>query len=167
MQQTFITLLSTLKRRLSTSSTFTWGKSCWESSVNLLKTSQGSESHSVVSDSLQPHGLYSPRNSPGQTTGMDRLSLLQGIFPTQGLNPALPHCSSLQAEPQVAVAEFESRSLWLKSPNSFSHIILPVEQWSQRHSPIYSKSLMSLLRKLNPEKSSHLLQALQLQLYTI
>ena len=28
------------------------------------------ESQSVVSDSLQPHGLYSPWNSPGQNTGV-------------------------------------------------------------------------------------------------
>ena len=50
------------------------------------------ESHSVVSDSLQPDGLYSTWNSPGQNTGVGRLCLLQGIFPTQGLNPGLPHC---------------------------------------------------------------------------
>ena len=31
-------------------------------------------------------------NSPGQNTGVSSLSLLQGIFPTQGLNPGLPHC---------------------------------------------------------------------------
>ena len=43
-----------------------------------------SESCSVVSDSLWPHGLYSPWNSPGQNTGVGSLSLLQGIFPTQG-----------------------------------------------------------------------------------
>ena len=43
-----------------------------------------SESHSVTSDSLQPHGLYSPWNSPGQNTGVGSLSLLQGIFLTQG-----------------------------------------------------------------------------------
>ena len=36
--------------------------------------------------------LYSPWNSPGQHTGMGSLSLLQEIFPTQGLNPGLPHC---------------------------------------------------------------------------
>ena len=51
-----------------------------------------SESHSVVSDFLWPHGLYSPWNSPGQNTGVDKFSLLQGIFPTQRLNPGLPHC---------------------------------------------------------------------------
>ena len=51
-----------------------------------------SESCSVVSSSLRHHGLYSPWNSPGQNTGVGSLSLLQGIFPTQGLNPGLPHC---------------------------------------------------------------------------
>ena len=46
---------------------------------------------SVVSDSLQPHGLCSSWNSPGQNTGVSSLFLLQGIFPTQGSNPGLPH----------------------------------------------------------------------------
>ena len=50
------------------------------------------ESHSVEFDSLWSHGLYSPWNSPGQNTGVGSLSLLQGIFPTQGSNPGLPHC---------------------------------------------------------------------------
>ena len=35
-----------------------------------------SENHSVVLDSLRPHGLYSPWNSPGQNTGMGSLYLL-------------------------------------------------------------------------------------------
>ena len=50
-----------------------------------------SESRSVVSDSLRPHGLYRPWDSPGQNTGVGSLSLLQGIFPNQGANPGLPH----------------------------------------------------------------------------
>ena len=54
-----------------------------------------SESCSVVSNSLQPHGLYSRWNSPGQNTGVGSLSLLQGIFPTQGLNPGLLHCRQI------------------------------------------------------------------------
>ena len=37
----------------------------------------------------------SPWNSPGQNTGMGRLFLLQGIFPTQGLNPGLLHCRQI------------------------------------------------------------------------
>ena len=44
-----------------------------------------------MSDSLWPHGLYSPWNSPGQNTGVGSLSFLQVIFPTQGWNPGLPH----------------------------------------------------------------------------
>ena len=51
-----------------------------------------SENCSVMSDSLWPHGLYSPSNSPGQNTGVGSLSLLQQIFLTQGSNPSLPHC---------------------------------------------------------------------------
>ena len=53
------------------------------------------ESHSVVSNSLRPHGLYSPWNSPGQNTGVGCHALLQEIFPTQGSNPGLPHCRQI------------------------------------------------------------------------
>ena len=35
--------------------------------------------------------LYSPWNSPGQNTGVGTLSLLQGIFPTQGFS----HCRQI------------------------------------------------------------------------
>ena len=51
-----------------------------------------SESLSVVSDSVRPHGLYSLWDSPGQNTGAGNLSLLHGIFPTQGSDPGLLHC---------------------------------------------------------------------------
>ena len=49
---------------------------------------------SVVSDSLQPHGLQSARllcpwDSPGKNPGVGCHCLLQGIFPTQGSNPHL------------------------------------------------------------------------------
>ena len=53
------------------------------------------EGLSVVSDSLWPHGLYSPWNYPGQNTGEGSLSLLQGIFPTQESNPDLLHCRQI------------------------------------------------------------------------
>ena len=60
--------------------------------VPLNKYKSESESHFVVSNSLRPHRLYSPWNSLGQNTGVSSLSLLQGIFLTQGLNPGLSHC---------------------------------------------------------------------------
>ena len=53
----------------------------------------------VVSDSLRPHGLYSPWNSPGQNPGVGSISLLQGIFPTQGSNPGLSHCRRILYQP--------------------------------------------------------------------
>ena len=50
-----------------------------------------SESCSVVSDSLRPQGLFSPWNSPSQKTRVGSFSLLQVIFPSQGMNPGFPH----------------------------------------------------------------------------
>ena len=49
-----------------------------------------SESHSVMTQSW-----YSPWDSPGQNTGVDSCSLLQGIFLTQGSNPGLSHCRQI------------------------------------------------------------------------
>ena len=51
---------------------------------------------SVMSDSLQPHGLQSirllcPWDFPDKNTGVGCHFLLQGILPTQGLNPCLLH----------------------------------------------------------------------------
>ena len=50
------------------------------------------KSCSVVSDSLLPHGLKNPWNSPGQNTGVGSLPLLQGIFPIQESKRGLLHC---------------------------------------------------------------------------
>ena len=51
---------------------------------------------SVVSESLQPHGMQPTRllcswDFPGKNTGMGYHFLLQGIFPTQGSNLHLLH----------------------------------------------------------------------------
>ena len=50
---------------------------------------------SVMSDSLQPRGLYCqapcPWDSPGKNTGVGCHFRLQGIFPTQESNPGLPY----------------------------------------------------------------------------
>ena len=61
----------------------------------LLGDVEWSESHSVMSNSLQPHGLYSPWNSPRQNTGVGNLSLLQWIVLTQELNWGLLHCRQI------------------------------------------------------------------------
>ena len=61
-------------------------------SLGISQIQSESENSSVVSISLWPHGLSRPWNSPGHNIGMGSLSLLQGIFPTQGWKPGLPHC---------------------------------------------------------------------------
>ena len=72
-----------------------------------------------MSDSLWPRGLYSPWNSPVQNTGVGTLSLLQGIFSTQGSNSGLPHCRQIlyqlsdQGSPRIlewVAYPFSSRS---------------------------------------------------------
>ena len=89
------------------------------------------ESRSVVSNSLRPHELYSPWNSPGQNTGMGSLSLLHGIFPTQGSNPRLPHCGKIlyqlrhQGSPRIlewVAYPFSSRSCPLRNQTGVSCI---------------------------------------------
>ena len=54
-------------------------------------------------------------NPPGQNTGVGSLFLLQGIFPTQGLNPGLPHCRQILY--QLSHKEAENIALeFLKLP---------------------------------------------------
>ena len=80
------------------------------------------ESRSVVSDSLRPHGLHSPWNSPGQNTGVDSHSLLQGIFPTQGLNqPGSPRILDWVAYP------FSSRSSQPRNRTEVSCILYQLQ----------------------------------------
>ena len=67
---------------------------------NLLSYGCSGVSCSVVSDSLQPHGLQPARlpcpwDSPGKNTAVGCHSLLQGIFQTQGLNLGLLHCRQI------------------------------------------------------------------------
>ena len=72
-----------------------WGRKESDTTERLNWNDSESESCSVVSNSLPPHGLYSSWNSPGQNTRVGSLSLLQGIFPTQGSNPGLLHCRQI------------------------------------------------------------------------
>ena len=90
-----------------------------------------SESRSVVSDSLRPHGLHIPWNSPGHNTGVGSCSLLPKIFSTQGLNLGLPRCRRIlypvshQGSPRTleSVAyPFSSSSSWPRNRTRVSCI---------------------------------------------
>ena len=90
-----------------------------------------SEILSVMSNSLWPHGLYSPWSSPCQNAGVGSCFLLQGLFSTQGSNPSLPHCRQIlyqlshKGSPRILE--------WVAYP--FSNRIFPIQEsnWSLLH----------------------------------
>ena len=51
-----------------------------------------SETRSVMFDSVQPHGLYSPWNSLGQNTGVGSHIPSPGDLPNPGIEPGLLPC---------------------------------------------------------------------------
>ena len=57
-----------------------------------VKRQSLSRAPTLRSYGLWPARLLCPWNFPGKNTGVGYHLLLQGIFPTQGLNPGLPHC---------------------------------------------------------------------------
>ena len=72
--------------------------------------------------------LCNHKNSPGQNTGMGSLSLLQGIFPTQGSNPGILHCRwilcqlSHKGSPRIlewVAYPFSSGSSWPRNWTGF------------------------------------------------
>ena len=78
-----------------------------------------------------PMNLHSPWNSPGKNTEVGSLFLLQGIFPTQELNPGLPHCRQIiyqlshQGSPRVlewVTYPFSSGSSWSRNRTGISCI---------------------------------------------
>ena len=77
-----------------------------------------SKSHSVMSESWKPHGLYSPWNSPGQNSGMGSLSLLQQIFPTQESNWGLLHSRRILYQ----LSDQESRYFFLFLKDIIFHL---------------------------------------------
>ena len=92
---------------------------------------------SVVSDSLRPHGLYPtkflcPWDFPGKSTGVGCHFLLQEIFPTQGLNPGLPHSQTVDASPSEPPAK--SRTVAAKSLQSCPTLCNP-HRWQPTRLP--------------------------------
>ena len=104
---------------------------------------------SRCSDSLWPHGLYSPWNSPGQNTGVGSLSFFQGIFPTQELNWDLLLCRQI-----------------LYQLNYWGSYILKLDQFKDDVIPwIARRSNQSILREINLSKYSLKGQKLKLHYF--
>ena len=79
-------------------------------------------SHSIMSDSSRPHGLQlsrllCPWDSPGKNNGVGYHFLSQWTFPTQRLNPDLPHCRQIlyhqshQGSPIIFLQEKKKRNI--------------------------------------------------------
>ena len=114
---------------------------------------------------LWPYGLYSPWNSLDQSTGVGSLSLLQGIFPTQGSNPALLHYRwilyqlSHKGSPRILewVAYPFSRGLpspEIKTrPPSLQADSLPAEPQGKPKNP--GVDSLSLLQRIFPTQESN------------
>ena len=105
------------------------------------------ENCSVVSDILRPHGLYNPWNSLDQNAEVGTHSLLQGIFPTQGSNPSVPHYRrvlyqlSHQWRP-ISRAESKSLPNTLEILSDTKHLFRYL--WLINYHRVYSFSLISL-----------------------
>ena len=107
------------RTRLSDFTQFQDSSNCWlieHSSVYMLV--KVAQSCPTLCD---PRGLYSPWNSSDQNTRVGSLSLLQGIFPTQGSEPVLLYCRQIldqlshQGSPRIlewVVYPFSRRSSW-------------------------------------------------------
>ena len=91
-----------------------------------------------MSDSLRPHGLYSPWNSPDQNTGVGSPSLLQGIFPTQ--DQTRVSCIVRGFFTNWAIRE--APILWL--PSYLSHIYSLAAQRLKRLSAMWETWVRSL-----------------------
>ena len=106
------------------------------SATNLIASEQ-SESCSVMSDSLWPHGLYSTWNSPGQNTELGSLSLLQQIFPIQESNRGLLHYRqilyqlSYQGSPKMILCQD------VKKPPNHAVVILEPPEWNLSWFPLF------------------------------
>ena len=68
-------------------------------------------------------------DSPGKNTGVGCLSLLQGIFPTQGLNPGLQHCRQIL----YCLSHQGSPVLLLLLLSHFSHVRLCATPETEAH----------------------------------
>ena len=132
-----------------------------------------SESRSVVSNSLRPHGLYNPWNSPDQNTGVGSLSLLQGIFLTQGLNPGLPYCSQIlyqlshKRSPRIlewVACPFSGRSSWSRDWTGVSCIAgVFFTNWAIREAPQPNKGILkNNQQNVSKEKRMHCLRLMNL-----
>ena len=114
-------------------------------------------SRSVMSNSLRPHELQPTRllhpwDFPGKNTGVSCHFLLQETFPTQGLNPGLPHCRqtlyrlSHQGSPRASLL----MSLLKRPLAQANYIIMRKFTWKIIINPTPLPTVFSMSLKTSP-----------------
>ena len=83
-----------------------------------------------VSNSLQPHVLYSPWDSLGQNTRVGSLSFLQGIFPTLGSNPGLSRYRQILYQPSHKRSTFTA--LKIRKWCYFYQSYIKIRKWNKQ-----------------------------------
>ena len=98
------------------------------------------------------HGLYSPRNSPGQNTGVGSLSLLQWIFPTQKSNPGLLRCRQILYQ-----LSYQGSGMWQVKVAQSCPILCDLMGHSPQNSPGQNTAVgsLSLLQWIFPTQRSN------------
>ena len=102
-----------------------------------------------------PARLLCPWNSPSKNTAVGSQYLLQGIFPTQGLNPGLPHFRQIlyhlnqQQSPKVALGFLKKNP---PNPLSFRRTLSPSEG---SRSPLFSIFTASQTEHIPAENSEY------------
>ena len=121
---------------------------CGTSGRHVLQSSVKSESVStqsclILCDPMDcsPSGSSSMEFS-GKNTGVGSLSLLQGIFPTQGSNPGLPHCRQILYLPSHRGSAIE---LFRGSPSGVDWSRLPTAAVKERFIGFLSYHLAGVL----------------------
>ena len=123
----------------------------------LIKRKSCCCSATVVSDSLQPHGLQPARllcpwGSPGRNTGVGCHALLQGIVLTQGSNPSLLHwqADSLPSESPGKPVRSKARfKRCFSAPRHFSFTLEIESERNFKYSTFWSPSDTSLHKETN------------------
>ena len=89
---------------------------------------------------FSPPGISVHGDSPGKNTGEGSLSLLHGIFPTQGSNPGLPHCRQILNH----LSHQGSPLLTISSVQLLSRVQLFVTPWTAAHQASIHHQLLEL-----------------------
>ena len=110
-------------------------------------SSQPRNQTQVSSPMLQADSLPAEPQEKSKNTGVGSLSLLQGIFPTQSLNPGLPHCRQIfyqlshKGSPRVlerVAYPFPRGSSWPRNRTGVSCIAGGFfTNWAIREAPLF------------------------------